>query len=61
VLVLTRKSGEAIALPDLNVVVRVLSVVGKTIRIGIEAPRDVTVLREELLNPSTPKAVPAPV
>ena len=47
-LVLTRKRGEAIVIGDDTVVIRVLDVSGDAVRIGIEAPRSVTVLREEI-------------
>jgi carbon storage regulator len=47
-LVLTRKPGEKIHVgPDITVTV--LEVVGNKIRIGIEAPEDIRVLRSELL------------
>jgi carbon storage regulator len=47
-LVLTRKAGERIVI-DNNIVVEVLEVQGNRIRIGIEAPQGVTILRQELL------------
>jgi carbon storage regulator len=47
VLVLTRRVGEKIIIGD-NVTVSVLGVKGHQIRIGIEAPRDVKVNREEI-------------
>jgi carbon storage regulator len=46
-LVLTRKRGEALVLGD-DIVIRVLEVSGETIRLGIDAPRSVAVLREEV-------------
>ncbi len=46
-LVLTRKRGEALVLGD-DIVIRVLEVSGDTIRLGIDAPRTVAVLREEV-------------
>ena len=46
-LVLSRKVGEKIVIGD-DVVITVLSSRGDQVRIGIEAPRDVTVWREEL-------------
>ena len=48
-LIITRRTGERIMVGD-DVVVHVLDVGGGSVRIGIEAPRDVTVLREELLD-----------
>jgi carbon storage regulator len=48
-LVLTRKAGERIVIDD-SIVVEVLEVQGNRVRIGIQAPQGVTILREELLN-----------
>ena len=58
-LVLTRKAGERIVIAD-NVVVEVLEVQGNRVRIGIQAPQGVTILREELLTgkPAQPKTNP---
>jgi carbon storage regulator len=47
-LVLTRKAGERIVIDD-SIVVEVLEVQGNRIRIGIQAPQGVTILRQELL------------
>ena len=47
-LVLTRKAGEVIAIGD-DIQVRVLAIKGGQVRIGIEAPRQVSVNREEVL------------
>ena len=46
-LVLTRKPGEKICVGD-NITVTVVEVTGNRIRLGIEAPEDVRVLRSEL-------------
>ena len=46
-LVLTRKPGERIQIGS-NITIKVLEIVGTRIRIGIEAPTEVTVLRSEL-------------
>jgi len=46
-LVLSRKSQEQIRIGD-NIVVTILRVKGNTVRVGIEAPRDVNVVRGEL-------------
>jgi len=45
-LILTRKKGESIAIGD-NIQIQVLNVKGGQVRIGIEAPREVRVNREE--------------
>jgi carbon storage regulator len=49
-LVLTRRLGEKIVLPTLGVTVQVVAIKGGAIRIGIEAPPDVKIVREELLS-----------
>lgn len=46
-LILTRKTGERLMIGD-NVSVTVLSVKGTQVRIGIDAPPDVSVHREEI-------------
>jgi carbon storage regulator len=46
-LVLTRRCGESVMIGD-DVVVTVLEVRGDVIRLGIRAPRDVQVHREEI-------------
>jgi carbon storage regulator len=46
-LVLTRRVGETIRIGN-DVVVTVLNVKGNHIRIGVNAPKDVTVHREEI-------------
>jgi len=48
-LILTRKSGETITIGD-DIQIRVLGVKGGQVRIGVEAPRDVAVNREELFD-----------
>lgn len=48
-LILTRKLEQGIII-DGQVVVRVLAIEGERIKIGIEAPRAISVLREELLH-----------
>ncbi len=47
-LVLTRKVDEKIKIGD-NIVVSILSVEGGGVKIGIDAPREVTILRMEVL------------
>jgi len=49
VLILTRKPGEAIVIGR-DVRVSILSVDGERVKIGIEAPREVPVVRQELLD-----------
>lgn len=47
-LVLTRKEGEAMIIGD-NIRLTVIAVKGGQVRIGIEAPKEVAVHREELV------------
>jgi len=47
VLVLTRKAGESVMIGD-DVVITVLEARGDVIRLGIQAPKDVRVHREEI-------------
>ena len=46
-LVLTRKPGQSIMIGD-GVEVQVLSVTGEKVRLGITAPRDVDIFRDEV-------------
>lgn len=46
-LVLTRKKGQALIIGD-KIEITLLEIQGDQVRIGINAPRDVTVLRKEL-------------
>lgn len=47
-LVLTRRSGEAVHIGD-DIVVRVLGVNGNQVRLGFDVPKEINVVREELL------------
>ena len=65
-LVLSRKPGEQVVIGN-NITVTVVEVIGNRIRIGIDAPDDVRILRAELAdwheeagsNPRQPDAEPA--
>ncbi|MCY4157920.1 MAG: carbon storage regulator CsrA [Gammaproteobacteria bacterium] len=46
-LILTRRSGEAVIVGD-NVRIAVLDIRGNQVRLGVEAPREVSVHREEV-------------
>lgn len=48
-LILTRRVGESLTIGD-DVTITVLGVKGNQVRIGVKAPRDVAVHREEILN-----------
>ena len=47
-LVLSRRQDDKILFPHLGISVQVLRIAGKTVRLGVTAPPDVTVLRHEL-------------
>ena len=55
-LVLSRKLNQEIRIAE-NIVVRVIGIKGNQVRLGIVAPTEVPVLREELLTkvPSAPR------
>lgn len=53
-LVLTRRVNEKILIGD-NIVVTVLEVRGDQVRLGIDAPRDVKVFREEVVLRDQPR------
>jgi carbon storage regulator len=61
-LVLSRKPGEQVLVPQCGLAVTVLAVHGTTVRLGIAAPADVAVYREEVWRrvgertPSPPEA-----
>lgn len=48
-LVLSRHAGESLVIGD-GITVRILSIRGDTIKIGIDAPRDIAVHRSEVLD-----------
>jgi len=56
VLILTRKEDQSVVFPNCGIVVHVLSVRGRTIKLGFEAPKEVEVLRGELLEDGPPRA-----
>jgi carbon storage regulator len=58
-LVLTRKSNQSIMIGD-DIEVSVLSIMGEKVRIGIQAPRDVPVFREEVYLEIQQEQVAAP-
>ena len=64
-LVLSRKKNESIVI-DHNIVVTVVEIRGDKVRLGIEAPKDVSVHRQEVYDAihshdAIPLAIPAPV
>ncbi len=46
-LILTRRAGEALIIGD-DVVINILGIKGNQVRIGIDAPKDISVHREEI-------------
>jgi carbon storage regulator len=48
-LVLTRKEGEEIVIGD-NIRIKIVDIRGSNVKVGIEAPRDVRVQRQENLD-----------
>ena len=46
-LILTRKSGEGIRIGD-SITLRIIEVRGNQVRVGVEAPRNISVHREEI-------------
>lgn len=53
-LVLSRRANEAIFFPSLGITLRVVRVRGSIVRLGIEAPPEVKVVRGELIDSSAP-------
>jgi carbon storage regulator len=58
-LILTRKIGERIHIAD-NIVVTVVQVHGRTVRLGLEAPANVPILRHELARHSLAAEIVSP-
>jgi len=52
-LVLSRRENEKVVFANLGVAVEVLRVAGKVVRLGIQAPAEIQILREELVDPAT--------
>lgn len=49
-LVLSRKTNEEIVIPNLNIILKVLRINGGRVKLAIDAPLSVSVIRSELLN-----------
>jgi len=47
-LILTRRIGESLVVGDKEIIVTILGIKGNQIKIGIEAPKNVSVHREEI-------------
>src|SRR5262245_41815158 len=59
-LVLSRRADEKVVLPTVPAVIKVISSQNGVVRLGIEAPTNVPILREELCRADRPEAAPAP-
>ena len=53
-LIISRTRGSAIVFPRLNISVKVIKVGARHIRLGIDAPEGIVVVRDELLKPGDP-------
>jgi carbon storage regulator CsrA len=60
-LVLSRKLNQKVLFPGVRASVQIVSVKGNVVRLGIEAPQGLTILREELACPQPGAATAAPV
>jgi len=49
-LVLTRKRGETVVLPDLDVEITIQKLRGGKVKVGVQAPAGIRICRGELLN-----------
>lgn len=49
-LVLSRKEGEEIVLVEANVTIRIEDIKGNRVQVAIEAPKDVCVMRREIMD-----------
>jgi carbon storage regulator len=49
-LVLSRRVAEQICIPELGITLEVISIKGNTVRLGIDAPPEIRILRSELLD-----------
>jgi carbon storage regulator CsrA len=47
-LVLSRKEDQSVHFPNLGIKVEILSVNGKTVKVGVDAPREIAILRGEI-------------
>ena len=59
-LVLTRRENEKIIFPDVDISVEVVSISGSRARLGVRAPSDIRILRQEIAEDSSQAARPKP-
>jgi len=60
-LVLSRRPNEKVLFPTINIAVQVVSIKGGTVRLGIEAPPEVTILRAELQDRAAERGATIPL
>lgn len=48
-LVITRRSQEKIVFPNIGLTIQILKILGGNVRVGVDAPSELTVLRDELI------------
>lgn len=53
-LVLTRRKDQKVLFPNLGIAVEVIDISGRQVRLGIDAPQEVRVLRDELMSIDEP-------
>ena len=53
-LVLTRRKDQKVLFPNLGIAVEVIDISGRQVRLGIDAPQQVRVLRDELMSTDEP-------
>lgn len=58
-LVLSRRPGQKVVFPSLGITIDVLRSKGSVVRLGIDAPDDVTILREEVMKSDAESDAPA--
>lgn len=56
-LVLTRKENEHVLIGDQEITIKILEIRGSRVRIGIEAPRDMAIRRQEIADVAEPELV----
>jgi carbon storage regulator CsrA len=59
-LVLSRRPNEKIVIPGLNLTIQVVAINPGVVRIGIQAPPDIPIVRDELLDPAETQVAQPP-
>jgi carbon storage regulator CsrA len=60
-LVLSRREGDSILIPELNIRISILKTSGSRVQIGIQAPRDVGIQRGELKTAKSTESLRLPL